>query len=97
MNASDYEEAACLNAPVELFYDVKLYADVARVFCGNCPIKEQCLQDCLQAEETPVDGKKFRSGVFGGLSPRARNVYAGTAYDVLSDDWEEEYANSNSN
>lgn len=97
MNASDYEEAACLNAPVELFYNVKLYADVARVFCGNCPIKEQCLQDCLQAEETPVDGKKFRSGVFGGLSPSARNVYAGTAYDVLSDDWEEEYANSNSN
>lgn len=97
MNASDYEEAACLNAPVELFYDVKLYADVARVFCGNCPIKEQCLQDCLQAEETPVDGKKFRSGVFGGLSPSARNVYAGTAYDVLSVDWEEEYANSNSN
>lgn len=97
MNASDYEEAACLNAPVELFYDVKLYADVARVFCGNCPIKEQCLQDCLQAEETPVDGKKFRSGVFGGLSPSARNVYVGTAYDVLSDDWEEEYANSNSN
>lgn len=97
MNASDYEEAACLNAPVELFYVVKLYADVARVFCGNCPIKEQCLQDCLQAEETPVDGKKFRSGVFGGLSPSARNVYAGTAYDVLSDDWEEEYGNSNSN
>ena len=97
MNASDYEEAACLNAPVELFYDVKLYADDAREFCGNCPIKEQCLQDCLQAEETPVDGKKFRSGVFGGLSPSARNVYAGTAYDVLSDDWEEEYANSNSN
>lgn len=97
MNASDYEEAACLNAPVELFYDVKLYADVARVFCENCPIKEQCLQGCLQAEETPVDGKKFRSGVFGGLSPSARNVYAGTAYVVLSDDWEEEYANSNSN
>ena len=97
MNAADYEEAACLNAPVELFYDVKFYADVARVFCANCPIKEQCLKDCLQAEETPVDGKKFRSGVFGGLSPSARNVYAGTAYDVLSDDWEEEYANSNSN
>lgn len=97
MNASDYEEAACLNAPVELFYDVKLYADVARVFCGNCPIKEQCLQDCLQAEETPVDGKKFRSGVFGGLSPSARNVYAGTSYIVLSDDWEEEDADSNSN
>ncbi len=97
MNASNYEEAACLNAPVGLFYDVKLYADVARVFCENCPIKEQCLQDCLEAEQYPVDGKKFRSGVFGGLSPSARNVYAGTAYDVLSDDWEEKYANSDSN
>lgn len=97
MNASDYEEAACLNAPVELFYDVKLYADVARVFCENCPIKEQCLQDCLEAEQYPVDGKRFRSGVFGGLSPSARNTLTKTAYDVLSDDWEEEYANSNSN
>ena len=96
MNASGYKEAACLNAPVELFYDVSLYGQVARVFCENCPIKEQCFQDCLDAEETPVEGKKFRSGVFGGLSPSARNVYAGTAYDVLSDDWEEEYANSNS-
>lgn len=90
MNAADYEEAACLNAPVELFYDVKFYADVARVFCENCPIKEQCLQDCLRAEETPIDGKKFRSGVFGGLSPSARNTYAGTAYDVLSDIWEDD-------
>ena len=57
MNASNYEEAACLNAPVGLFYDVKLYADVARVFCENCPVKEQCLQDCLEAEQYPVDGK----------------------------------------
>lgn len=85
MNTQDYKEAACLNAPVELFYDAELYADVAQVFCENCPIKEQCLQDCLQAEETPVDGKKFRSGVFGGLSPSARNILTGTAYDTLSD------------
>ena len=44
MNASDYEEAACLNAPVGLFYDVKLYADVARVFCENCPIKNNAFK-----------------------------------------------------
>ena len=97
MNAKDYEEAACANVPVDLFYDRKLYEDVARVFCENCPIKEQCLQDCLEAEQYPVDGKRFRSGVFGGLSPSARNMLTKTAYDVLSDDWEEEYANGNSN
>lgn len=97
MSADDYAEAACLNVAVELFYDVSLYGQVARVFCENCPIKEQCLQDCLQAEETPVDGKKFRSGVFGGLSPTGRNKYVGTNYIVLSDDWEEEDADSDSN
>lgn len=97
MDASDYEEAACLNVPVELFYDISLYGQVARVFCANCPIKEQCLQDCLQAEETPVDGKKFRSGVFGGLSPTGRNNYAGTEYVVLSDREEDNDDDSNSN
>ena len=97
MDVAGYKEAACLNAPVELFYDVSLYGQVARVFCENCPIKEQCLQDCLEAEETPVDGKRFRSGVFGGLSPTGRNKYARTTYIVLSDDWEEEDADSDSN
>lgn len=85
MTASDYEEAACINVPVELFYNFSLYGQVARVFCKNCPIRELCLKNCLEAEEIPVDGKKFRSGVFGGLSPSARNIYAGTEYDVLSD------------
>ena len=97
MNAEDYEEAACINVPVDLFYDVKLYGQVARVFCENCPIREQCLKDCLEAEETPVDGKKYRSGVFGGLSPTGRNRYAGTNYDILNDTWEEDNNDSDSN
>lgn len=98
MNASDYEEAACLNVPVELFYDVKLYGQVAKVFCANCPIRELCLKDCLIAEETPIDGKKCRSGVFGGLSPSGRNRYAGTSYNILSDNLEEDNDDdSNSN
>lgn len=97
MNAADYEEAACINAPTELFYDTSLYEQVIQVFCESCPIKEQCLKDCLEAEETPVDGKKWRSGVFGGLSPTGRNRYAGTNYNVLSDDGMERNADSNSN
>jgi hypothetical protein len=97
MNAADYEKAACINVPTELFYDTSLYRQVIRVFCKNCPIKEQCLKDCLEAEETPVDGKKWRSGVFGGLSPTGRNRYAGTNYNILSDNWEEDNADSDSN
>ena len=97
MDVAGYKEAACLNAPVKLFYDVSLYGQVARVFCANCPIRELCLKNCLEAEETPVEGKKYRSGVFGGLSPTGRNKYAGTSYTVLSDDWEEEDADSDSN
>lgn len=90
-------EAACVNAPTEWFYDTTLYRTAIRAFCDHCPIREQCLQDCLEAEEMPIDGKKFRSGIFGGLSPSGRNRLMGTQYDVISDDWMEKSDNRNSN
>lgn len=94
---TDYDQAPCAGAPTEWFYDSTLYKTVIRAYCSWCPIREQCLQDCLEAEEQPIDGKKYRSGVFGGLAPTGRNTYAGTHYDVLSDDWMEKNDNCNSN
>lgn len=91
---TDYSQAYCINVPTECFFDSTLYREVAIAFCVQCPIREQCLRDCLEAEETPVDGKKWRCGVFGGLSPNGRNRYAGTSYDVLSDDWMEKNENN---
>jgi len=82
---TDYEQAPCYGQPTELFYDQKLYLQVKRVFCADCPVKEQCLQDCLEAESIDVDGRRYRSGVFGGMAPYERNKLMGTNYDVLSD------------
>lgn len=82
---TDYEQAACYGQPTELFFDKSLYIQVKKIFCADCPVKEQCLQDCLQAEEELVDGRHYRSGVFGGTIPRERNRMMGTAYECLSD------------
>lgn len=82
----DYEQAPCIATPVEMFYDSTIYFQVIKAFCSNCPIREKCLQDCLKAESIPVDGKYYRSGVFGGLTPTGRNNLVGTTYDVISDD-----------
>lgn len=94
---TDYKQAPCSGAPTEWFYDPTLYETVVRAFCSKCPIKEQCLQDCLVAEETPTDGKKFRSGVFGGLSPTGRNRLMGTGYAVITENWMEEDNDDDSN
>jgi hypothetical protein len=41
----------------------------AKAVCWRCPIREQCLSDCLR-DETPT----MRYGVFGGLSAADRGV-----------------------
>ena len=93
----NYEQAPCYGQPTEIFYDTKLYFQAKKIFCSNCPLIEQCLQDCLVAEEEEVNGKHYRSGVFGGKTPTERNKYAGTGYTVLSDDGMENNADSYSN
>ena len=97
MSADIYDQAYCKDAPIEWFYDSTLYTQVVRAFCRQCPIKEQCLQDCLEAEETPTDGKKFRSGIFGGTTPTGRNRLMGTGYDVITENWLEETDDNDSN
>lgn len=95
IDISAYEQAPCVGVPVELFYDSRYYYRVIKVCCAQCPVKELCLQDCLELEDVPVDGKHYRSGVFGGLTPADRNRLCETKYDILTDNWEEKYADSN--
>ena len=59
-----YEQAPCVGVPVELFFDSRFYYQVLKVCYSQCPVKELCLQDCLALEDVPVDGKRYRSGVF---------------------------------
>lgn len=95
INISAYEQASCVGVPVELFYDSRYYYQVIKVCCSQCPVKELCLQDCLELEDLPVDGKRYRSGIFGGMTPADRNRLCGTKYDILTDNWEEKYADRN--
>lgn len=88
-----YEQARCVGVPVELFFDSRFYSRVIRVCCSQCPIKELCLRDCLALEDVPVDGKRCRSGVFGGMTPADRNSLCGTGYEILNDNWEEKNEN----
>ena len=92
INISDYEQAACIGMPTELFYDSRYYYKDIKVCCSQCPVKELCLQDCLELEDVPVDGKRYRSGIFGGTTPADRNRLCETKYDILTDNWEEKYA-----
>lgn len=89
INISDYEQAPCAGVPVELFFDSCFYHQVIKVCCSQCPVKELCLQDCLALEDVPVDGKRYRSGVFGGTTPADRNRLCETKYDILTDNWME--------
>ena len=47
MSVDIYEQAHCINAPTEWFYDSTLYTEVVRAFCAQCPIREQCLKDWM--------------------------------------------------
>ena len=93
INISAYEQAPCVGVPVELFFDSGFYYQVLKVYCSQCPVKELCLQDCLALEDVPVDGKRYRSGVFGGTTPADRNRLCETKYEILNDNWEEKNEN----
>ena len=88
-----YEQAPCVGVPVEFFFDSRFCSQVLTVCCSQCPVKELCLQDCLALEDVPVDGKRYRSGVFGGTTPADRNRLCETKYEILNDNWEEKNEN----
>jgi len=64
-------QAACVGAPVELFYpqagDHAARAEAKRV-CAGCPVQPECLADVL-GWERPA----HRHGIAGGLTPGERN------------------------
>lgn len=79
-----YKDAACLGLDTNLFFDKDLYTS-AKLVCENCPIKQECLEECLAAEDIPINGARWRSGVFGGTTPTQRNNMQGTNYGVVND------------
>lgn len=63
----DWELAACQEMDTTIFYPEKgKRSDRAKRVCGGCPIRQQCLDYALQAEE--------KHGVWGGLDPEQREA-----------------------
>ena len=67
-------QAACRADGVDadtFFHDNNaVFIAAARAICGPCPVRRQCLADCMRDE----DGRsaKSRFGVYAGLTPRQR-------------------------
>lgn len=71
-----FADASCRELPAELFdlfYPVKggSYTDARRI-CRGCPVRVQCLDLAMTAEE----GIGERFGMFGGLSANERDHLA---------------------
>lgn len=68
-NPDLFEGAKCANIDTEIFYppqekfDLEGERYIRERLCGNCPVKEACLEWALVHE---------RFGIFGGTSPHRR-------------------------
>ena len=79
----DWSSARCLNSEPELFFseDAELKA-IAKALCVSCPISELCAE---WAAHNASDG------IFGGLTPKERQLKFGFSPLSPSDDVEGEY------
>lgn len=75
---SPLEGALCTQFPVSeidsIFFGRGAAPSRAKKICGNCPVKQECLEDVLSWE---LDGE--RHGTFGNMSANERQkAFAGT-------------------
>lgn len=65
MNPTWRQRAACRGIDPEVFYPVSdEEADPAKEVCGDCPVRQPCLEYALARRE--------RDGVWGGATERER-------------------------
>ena len=64
----------CSTAYTDVFFDPKYYDYVIEEYCSGCPLVEECLRKCLSDEEE----YGYRSGVWGGTTPKDRNKLTNT-------------------
>lgn len=80
----------CVGADHELFFaNSETAKRKAKAFCKACPVRNNCLQAALEAEEaedheSPVTNLKKRHGIFGGLTAFERwaSIYPEAAVKV---------------
>lgn len=83
----NFDDVPCKEAPTEVFFDWNCYQQVIDIYCSQCHMREECLQLALDAEAIIPDGGTtgYRSGVFGGTTPKERNIMQGTDWRCLND------------
>lgn len=65
------KQAACLGEDTEVFFSDSLpNVRIAKWYCNRCPVRQQCLNLAMTAEDT------HRFGTFGGLTWRERQGLA---------------------
>lgn len=71
-------EAACLGAPITVFYPPAVRGhinpadlDDARALCGGCGVAAECLADALEIEQAEYPGR-VPFGFRGGMTARER-------------------------
>jgi WhiB family redox-sensing transcriptional regulator len=63
------DSALCAQTDPEIFFpDKGDSCQTAKLICGRCPVREECLQDAL----TNLTAMQDLFGVRGGTSPRER-------------------------
>lgn len=66
------EDAACKGFDLDLFFsDAARNVQEAKQVCGRCPVREECLDEALRAE----DGSRY--GISGGLTAEERTELVG--------------------
>jgi WhiB family redox-sensing transcriptional regulator len=67
MNPTWHNRAACRGLDPAIFYpsdEDEAEAEVAKAVCGECPVREACLEHALARRE--------KDGVWGGFTERER-------------------------
>lgn len=71
MTANWQRQAACNGAPLDVFYNRHRRRE-ALDYCDRCPVRRECLDAAMAAEE----GQPVRAGIRGGLTGRGRKALA---------------------
>jgi hypothetical protein len=69
---------SCKDQPIAIWFDYDqgeqpfhVALQIARDYCDNCPVRHQCLVDCMKHEGN--DSAEYRAGIYAGLTPQQRH------------------------
>lgn len=68
---------ACRGVDPDVFFHDNGNYSRARQICASCPVRDDCLQECMEIEANlERTGHVARVGMFGGLTPNQRGQLA---------------------